>query len=51
MTTLIQDLQHFLSTKDPRLPVETKRILLKEALQESGLSGDLRAKIAVELGQ
>ena len=33
MTTLIQDLQHFLSTKDPRLPVETKRILLKEALQ------------------
>jgi len=33
MTTLIQYLQHFLSTKDPRLPVETKRILLKEALQ------------------
>ena len=33
MTTLIQALQHALSTKDPLLPVETKRILLKEALQ------------------
>jgi predicted nucleotidyltransferase component of viral defense system len=33
MTTLIQNLQHILGTKDPLLPVETKRILLKEALQ------------------
>ena len=33
MTTLIQNLQHVLGTKDPLLPVETKRILLKEALQ------------------
>jgi predicted nucleotidyltransferase component of viral defense system len=33
MTTLIQSLQHVLSTKDPLLPAETKRILLKEALQ------------------
>jgi predicted nucleotidyltransferase component of viral defense system len=33
MTTLIQNLQHVLDTKDPLLPVETKRILLKEALQ------------------
>ena len=33
MTTLIQSLQHILSTKDPLLPAETKRILLKEALQ------------------
>ena len=33
MTTLLQSLQHILSTKDPLLPAETKRILLKEALQ------------------
>jgi predicted nucleotidyltransferase component of viral defense system len=33
MTTLIQNLQHVLSTKDLLLPAETKRILLKEALQ------------------
>lgn len=33
MTTLLQSLQYVLETKDPRLPVETKRILLKEALQ------------------
>lgn len=33
MTTLIQNLQHVLNTKDPLLPMETKRILLKEALQ------------------
>jgi len=33
MTTLIQSLQHVLESKDPLLPVETKRILLKEALQ------------------
>ncbi len=33
MTTLLQSLQHVLSTKDPLLPAETKRILLKEALQ------------------
>jgi predicted nucleotidyltransferase component of viral defense system len=33
MTNLIQSLQHILSTKDPLLPAETKRILLKETLQ------------------
>ena len=33
MATLIQTLQHTLETKDPRLSVETKRILLKEVLQ------------------
>ena len=33
MATLVQTLQHVLDTKDPKLPVETKRILLKEALQ------------------
>ena len=33
MTNLIQNLQHVLDSKDPLLPVETKRILLKEALQ------------------
>lgn len=33
MTTLIQSLQYILSSKDPLLPAETKRILLKEALQ------------------
>jgi predicted nucleotidyltransferase component of viral defense system len=33
MTTLIQNLQHVLDSKDPLLPAETKRILLKEALQ------------------
>lgn len=33
MTTLIQDLQHTLNTSNPLLPAETKRILLKEALQ------------------
>lgn len=33
MTTLIQSLQHILNAKDPLLPAETKRILLKEALQ------------------
>jgi len=30
---LIQRMEHFLALKDPRLPVETKRILLKEFLQ------------------
>ncbi|MCX6058611.1 MAG: nucleotidyl transferase AbiEii/AbiGii toxin family protein [Chloroflexi bacterium] len=33
MATLIHILQHTLSQKDPRLPAETKRIILKEALQ------------------
>ena len=33
MATLIQTLQNVLAPKDPTLPVETKRILLKEALQ------------------
>jgi len=33
MTTLIQNLQHVLDSKDPHLPVGTIRILLKEALQ------------------
>jgi predicted nucleotidyltransferase component of viral defense system len=33
MATLIQSLQEVLLTKDPALPVETKRILLKEILQ------------------
>ncbi len=33
MATLIQTLQHVLETKDPLLASETKRILLKEALQ------------------
>jgi predicted nucleotidyltransferase component of viral defense system len=33
MTTLIQTLQHTLDSKDPLLPLETKRILLKEVLQ------------------
>jgi len=33
MATLIQVLQHVLDQKDPLLPPETKRILLKEALQ------------------
>jgi hypothetical protein len=33
MATLIQSLQHVLDSKDAMLPVETKRILLKEALQ------------------
>ncbi len=33
MAGLIQRLEHFLTSKDPRLPVETKRILLKEFLQ------------------
>ena len=33
MATLIQTLQHKLAQADPRLPVETRRILLKEVLQ------------------
>jgi len=33
MATLIQVLKHVLDQKDPLLPMETKRILLKEALQ------------------
>jgi predicted nucleotidyltransferase component of viral defense system len=33
MATLIQTLQHILETKDPTLPTETKRVILKEALQ------------------
>jgi predicted nucleotidyltransferase component of viral defense system len=33
MATLIQTLQNVLAGKDPLLPVETKRILLKEVLQ------------------
>jgi predicted nucleotidyltransferase component of viral defense system len=33
MATLIQTLQHSLDSKDPLLPLETKRILLKEVLQ------------------
>ena len=33
MATLTQQLQHTLESKDPALPIETKRILLKEALQ------------------
>jgi predicted nucleotidyltransferase component of viral defense system len=33
MATLIQTLQHTLESKDPLLPLETKRILLKEVLQ------------------
>ena len=33
MASLIQTLQHTLDSKDPLLPVETKRILLKEVLQ------------------
>lgn len=33
MASLIQSLQHALDTKDPFLPTETKRILLKEVLQ------------------
>jgi predicted nucleotidyltransferase component of viral defense system len=33
MATLIHILQHTLSQKDARLPAETKRIILKEALQ------------------
>ncbi len=33
MATLIQSLQHVLDSNDSLLPVETKRILLKEALQ------------------
>lgn len=33
MATLIQTLQHTLDSKDPLLPLETKRILLKEVLQ------------------
>jgi predicted nucleotidyltransferase component of viral defense system len=33
MATLVQTLQHVLDSKDPLLSVETKRILLKEALQ------------------
>ncbi len=33
MATLIQWLQNVLATKDPLLANETKRILLKEALQ------------------
>ena len=33
MASLIQTLQHTLDTKDPLLSIETKRILLKEALQ------------------
>ncbi len=33
MATLIQSLQNILAGKDPLLPAETKRILLKEVLQ------------------
>ena len=33
MATLVQTLQHVLDTTDSQLPVQTKRILLKEALQ------------------
>ena len=33
MADLIQTLQHVLDSKDPLLPIETKRILLKEILQ------------------
>jgi predicted nucleotidyltransferase component of viral defense system len=33
MATLMQILQHVLEQKDPLLPVETRRIILKEALQ------------------
>lgn len=33
MATLIQTLEHTLDSKDPLLPLETKRILLKEVLQ------------------
>lgn len=33
MAGLIQRMEHFLTAKDSRLPVETKRILLKEFLQ------------------
>lgn len=33
MAGLIQRMEYFLTSKDPRLPVETKRILLKEFLQ------------------
>lgn len=33
MATLTQQLQHLLENKNPLLPIETKRILLKEALQ------------------
>jgi len=33
MATLIQTLQNVLDSKDPLLPAETKRILLKEAMQ------------------
>lgn len=33
MASLIQTLQHILDSKDPLLPSETKRILLKEVLQ------------------
>jgi len=37
MATLIQVLQHTLNQKDALLPLETKRIILKEALQSSVL--------------
>ncbi|MCI0553548.1 MAG: nucleotidyl transferase AbiEii/AbiGii toxin family protein [Anaerolineae bacterium] len=37
MATLIQTLQNILDSKDPLLPAETKRILLKEALQAYAL--------------
>jgi len=33
MATLIQTLEHVLDSKDPNMPVETRRILLKEVLQ------------------
>ena len=33
MATLTQALQHVLETRDPALPNDVKRILLKEALQ------------------
>jgi hypothetical protein len=33
MATLIQTLQNVLAGKDPLLPPETKRIILKEVLQ------------------
>ncbi|MBM3150899.1 MAG: nucleotidyl transferase AbiEii/AbiGii toxin family protein [Chloroflexi bacterium] len=37
MATLIQSLRHILESRDPLLPVETKRILLKEAMQARAL--------------
>ncbi len=37
MATLIQTLQNVLASKDPLLPIETRRILLKEVLQAYAL--------------